>query len=62
MRKLHELINDPKHWRSRANEMRSTAEKAADRKAKMMLAGAADAYDNIARDVQLKASREHEGK
>jgi hypothetical protein len=61
MQKLRELIKEPDHWRSRAKEMWSTAEKATDQKAKVAMKGAADAYDNIAREVESKAiSRERQ--
>jgi hypothetical protein len=50
------LVRDPKHWRARANEMRSVAAQANDPKVKASTSGAADAYEKLA---QLCEAKQH---
>ncbi len=45
---MRALINDPEHWRQRAEEARTIAEQIGDPHAKLMMIGIADGYDKLA--------------
>jgi len=54
-RQLRKLVKDPKHWRARADEMRSVAAQVNDPRIKAATSGAADAYENLAQLCEVLA-------
>jgi hypothetical protein len=48
------LINNPSHWRDRAEEARRIAEDMADAEAKRMMLDIADGYDRLAQHAETR--------
>jgi predicted Rossmann-fold nucleotide-binding protein len=48
------LLNDPKHWRGRANEMRCMAQEMADPESKRMMVKIADDYESLAKRAEVR--------
>ena len=46
------IINDPKHWRDRAEEARAMAEALTDAEAKRLMHEIADGYERMARRAE----------
>jgi hypothetical protein len=51
-----DLINNPKHWRVRAEEARYLAEQMPDEVSKQMMLGVAADYDQLAERAELRAT------
>ena len=49
------LMNDPAHWRERAEEARRIAEDLSDREAQRMMLGVADSYDRLAQHAETRS-------
>ena len=56
-RQLRKLVKDPKHWRARADEMRSVAAQVNDPRIKAATSGAADAYENLAQLCEVVSAK-----
>jgi len=52
---MRHRLNDPNHWRTRSKAMRSSAEETDDPKAKAYMTGAAEAYENLAKEAERRS-------
>jgi len=46
------ILDDPEHWRDRADEIRSLAEQMSDAQTRRMLGGVADDYEKLAKRAE----------
>jgi hypothetical protein len=51
------LLDDPEHWRSRAEEVRAVAEQLSDAEAKRTMLRIATDYDRLAEHAELQARK-----
>jgi len=56
------VVNDPKHWRMRAEEARALADKMSDELSKKMMLGIAEDYDRLAERAEERAKRPPQSK
>ena len=55
-------LNDPKHWRERAEEARAMADQMTDREARATMLGIADDYELLAKSAEERAARSPQSK
>jgi hypothetical protein len=56
------FINDPQHWRGRAEEARTLAEQMSDETSKQMMLRIADDYDRLAERAEQRARHSAQSK
>jgi hypothetical protein len=51
------ILNDPEHWRSRAEQARTLAEQMDDPEAARLMVGIADGYDELAKRAEGRLAK-----
>ena len=54
---MSNVLDDPQHWRDRAEEVRRVARFVSDQRAKETILRMADEYDQLAHDAEQRAQR-----
>jgi hypothetical protein len=53
------ILDDPAHWRARAEESRVLAEQLSDRDSRRMMLGVAESYERLAQHAERRIAEKH---